>query len=191
MLLDLNRFETGRVSSRDDDGIMMAIVEYVDRMVRQQPLVLVLDDLHLADQRSVDTLRFVAKRLGHQPLVILAAWQQSLSPPDNPRGLRELAALPQALRLGLDGLDTFSVGAVAAEAGLQLEPADAAEIKELTGGNPSFVRELIEAERQGLSRNSQTAQPLQEAVVGQIGRLGDHAHWVLAVAASFDGSFLS
>ncbi len=179
----------GQGREYDDEAVMMAIVDYVGAVGSANPLVVVIDDLHRADQRSVDTLRYLVSRLGSHPIIVLVAWQQATLPPERPRGLRELATIPHALRIGLAGLDTVAISELAASAGQNLAPGDAEDLREAAAGNPALVQELLRRMQTDAGSNGGTGQPLQESTVGQVDQLGDAADWILAVAATFDGSF--
>ena len=178
-------------AGHDDEAVMMAIVDYVGAVGETTPLIIVIDDLHRADQRSVDTLRYLISRLGQLPLTVLVAWQQATLPPDKPRGLRDLATLPHVLRLGLAGLDQVAITELADEAEVRLETGEADDLREATAGNPALLLELLRRRHSGAGAGADghTGQPLKESAVGRIDRLGDAADWILAVAATFDGSF--
>src|SRR5262245_13695168 len=48
---------------------------FVVALARERPLVVVLDDLHWADQASLDLLRFVARQLAAMPLLLLTTYR--------------------------------------------------------------------------------------------------------------------
>ncbi len=173
----------------DDETVMMAVVDFVGAVAKVTPLILVLDDIHRSDQRSIDTLRYLVSRLGHHPLMVLMTWQQATLPPDKPRGLRDLATLPHALRIGLAGLDVEAIEQLAENDGQELEAGEAAAWREATAGNPALLQELLRRRQHDAGSDGDTGQPLQESTIGQIDQLGDGADWILAVAATFDGSF--
>ncbi|MDH4276658.1 MAG: AAA family ATPase [Acidimicrobiia bacterium] len=173
----------------DDEAVMMAIVDYVGAVGEATPLIVVIDDLHRADQRSVDTLRYLISRLGQLPMTVLVAWQQATLPPEQPRGLRDLATLPHVLRVGLAGLDLTAICELADQLDQRLETAEAHDLREATAGNPALIQELLRRRQSDAGADGDTGQPLQESTVGQIDQLGAAADWILAVAATFDGSF--
>ena len=179
----------GRDADYDDEAVMMAIVDYVAAVAESTPMVIVIDDLQRADQRSVDTLRYLVSRLGQCPVVVLIAWQQAALPPEEPRGLRDLATLPHVLRLGLAGVDVAAVAKLAAATGVDLESGEAHALRDTTAGNPALIHEVLRRRQADASADSEPGQPLLEAAVGQVDRLGVAADWILAVAATFDGSF--
>jgi DNA-binding SARP family transcriptional activator len=113
---------------------------------RARPLVIVLDDLHAADEPSLLLLQFVARQLGDSRLLIVGAYRDVDPTPADPLTtiLMELAREPVTRILELAGLGEPDVarflelaapGATAAE----LAPALHAE----TEGNPLFVGEIL------------------------------------------------
>ncbi|MDH3295384.1 MAG: hypothetical protein OER95_13775, partial [Acidimicrobiia bacterium] len=183
-------------SSFGDDEIMVAIGDLVDRVAAQSPLVIIVDDLHLADQRSVDTLRYLVTKPNKPAITVLIAWQQVLLPPEQPRGLRELSVLPHGLRISLRGIDEAAVRRLAAFRGHELSDAEVGRLHRSAGGNPALTIEtltsglLADDEVSGTSARTVGSTPnLTEAVVGQASQIGVDASPILAVAGIFDGPF--
>ncbi|GAA4696464.1 AAA family ATPase [Pseudonocardia yuanmonensis] len=103
------------------------------------PAVLVVEDVHWADEPTLDVLRHVGRRIADLPAMLLLTYRDDELGPDHP--LRPvLASLPAARRLPLA---TLSRGAVAALAGGTT--ATSAPLFRLTGGNPFFVTEALAA----------------------------------------------
>jgi DNA-binding SARP family transcriptional activator len=113
---------------------------------RAQPLVLVLDDLHAADEPSLLLLQFVARELADSRLLVLGAFRD-VDPTivgQLAATLAELAREPTVHRLTVNGLDEASVGRyieVTAGDAPDSELVDA--IYAETDGNPLFVGELV------------------------------------------------
>jgi DNA-binding SARP family transcriptional activator len=111
-----------------------------------RPLVLVLDDLHAADEPSLLLLQFVARELGDSKLLIVGAYRDVDPTPKDPlkTTLTELVREQVTRTLALAGLGEADVvhfieqvapGASAAEL--------AAAVQVETEGNPLFVGEII------------------------------------------------
>jgi hypothetical protein len=101
-------------------------------------VLVVLDDLHWADEPSLRLLGFLARALAVEPVALLGAYRDTEASP----GLHKIAG--QAQQLALAGLAPDDVGALARElAGTTLPPQVTAQLWERSGGNPFFVRELI------------------------------------------------
>ena len=100
------------------------------------PVLVVLDDLHWADEPSLRLLRFLARALTAR-VVLLGAYRDTEAPPE----LRELAG--EAQQLALAGLALGEVGTLARElVGEEVPDQVTAELWRRSGGNPFFIREL-------------------------------------------------
>jgi ATP/maltotriose-dependent transcriptional regulator MalT len=104
------------------------------------PTVVVLEDLQWADEATLDLLRFVTRRLGSLPCLILATHRDDLTHDHSLR--RAIGSLvgPHVTRLHLSPL---SVDAVRALVGDRL--IDPVSLHASTGGNPFFLVETLDA----------------------------------------------
>jgi tetratricopeptide (TPR) repeat protein len=101
------------------------------------PLLVVLDDLHVADNDALRLLDFLHRTLVADRVLLLGACRDEEAAPS----LRALAAAVPGLPLV--GLDTDGVAALITEvAGPAPEAAVAEAVRRRCGGNPLFVREL-------------------------------------------------
>ena len=109
-----------------------------------QPLLLVLDDLHAADESSLLLLQFLARDLRSAPLLVIGTYRES-DARRVPARLEILSALVrEGPRLPLRGLSQEEVGryiAAAARAGAHDTLVNA--IHHATDGNPFFVTEVV------------------------------------------------
>ncbi len=53
-------------------NLFEAIVQLLDRLATRRPLVLVLEDVHWADETSLRLLHFLGRRIAHAPVLVLA-----------------------------------------------------------------------------------------------------------------------
>jgi tetratricopeptide (TPR) repeat protein len=136
--------------------------------------VVVVEDVHWADEATVDLLRFLGRRIRDAPVLLLATYRaEDLTPADPLRAaLGELARQRPARRVELAPLSAAAVRRLAGSSGL-----DAAELYRLTGGNPFYVTEVLQA---GMSEVPAAA---RDAVLARAARLGGEAREVLDVAA--------
>ena len=112
----------------------------------ERPLVLVLDDLHAADEPSLLLLQFVARELGESRLLIVGAYRDvdpTLADPLTTT-VTELAREPVTQTIALAGLGEADVGrfielGAPGASAADLAPAVHAE----TEGNPLFVGEIV------------------------------------------------
>ena len=104
--------------------------------------VVVVEDVHWADEATVDMLRFVGRRIKNAGVLLIATYrEEDLAAGDPLRAaLGELARQPAARRVELAPLSAGAVRQLAGPAGL-----DAAELYRLTGGNPFYVTAVIAA----------------------------------------------
>lgn len=101
------------------------------------PTLVVLDDLHWADDESLWVLERLPRALAGAPVVVIATSREDT-------GVGRLDRLRQMCDvMVLEGLGVDQVGELAALRGHA--GADAAALHGRTGGNPMFVRELLEA----------------------------------------------
>ena len=136
--------------------------------------VVVVEDVHWADEATTDLLRFLGRRLRGVPALLIVSYRDEGLPASHPLRvtLGDLSALRQARRVLLEPLSAASVRRLAAASGL-----DPDELYRLTGGNPFFVTEVLEA---GIRRVPAAA---RDAVLARAARLSAGARELLDVAA--------
>ncbi|SEQ86078.1 AfsR/SARP family transcriptional regulator [Microlunatus flavus] len=126
--------------------LFMAVAGFLGAAARRRPLVVVLEDLHWADQDSADLLGFVLETVRDVPLRIVGTVR---SPSDTatdrgPGLLADLARRSAVVRLDLAGLDVGEVAELAeTQLGRPVRPEQAAALHERTNGNPFFISELV------------------------------------------------
>ncbi|HEX6116141.1 MAG TPA: AAA family ATPase [Solirubrobacterales bacterium] len=128
------------------------------------PSVLVLEDLHWADEASLDVLRLVARRVESVPALVLATYRDDDLGADHPLRLvlGELARNRAATRLRPERLSETAVSTLAESRGV-----DARELYRTTAGNPFFVSEVLAA---GGERIPATVKDAVHARVNQLSR---------------------
>ena len=113
------------------------VVRLLTGLADQAPVVAVFDDLQWADEASLVLLEFAARHLHQAAVLLLGAYRDM----EAPSRLSRLAGLAETLPL--TGLDTGAVAAAMAQvAGVSPNGELAAQVRDRTGGNPLFVREL-------------------------------------------------
>ena len=163
-----------------------------------RPLVLVLDDLHAADEPSLLLLQFVARELGESRLLVVGAYRDvdpTLSDPLT-RTLTELAREPVTRTLALAGLGEADVARVME---LTAPGVSAAElgptVKAATDGNPLFVGEVVRllAAEGRVQQPAMTPLAIPQSVREVIGRrlrhLSDDCNRLLSVASVLGPEF--
>ncbi|MGA8248743.1 MAG: AAA family ATPase, partial [Nocardioides sp.] len=127
-----------------------------------EPMVLVFEDLHWADEATLDLLRVLARRLRRVPALVLATYRDDELSRTHPLRvlLGELATGRRVHRVGLPPLSPAGVALLASS-----QPVDAEELYRLTGGNPFFVTEVLAAGTDG------APDTVRDAVLARAARL--------------------
>jgi DNA-binding CsgD family transcriptional regulator/tetratricopeptide (TPR) repeat protein len=124
-----------------------------------QPAVLVLEDVHWADDATFDSITVLGRRIGSLPALLVLTFRGGEAPPGHPLHAA-LGAIRADDSVVLE-LEPLSESAVASLAG-----DDADEVYASTGGNPFYVSELL------ASRASAELPPsVANAVLGRASRL--------------------
>ena len=136
--------------------------------------VLVVEDIHWADEATIDLLRFLGRRIRDTNVLLIVTYRdESLGAADPLRiALGDLATQRSVRRIGLAPLSADAVRVLAGDQGL-----DAAALYRLTGGNPFYVTEVVQS---GMGEVPTSA---RDAVLARVSRLTAGAREVLDAAA--------
>jgi predicted ATPase/DNA-binding SARP family transcriptional activator/class 3 adenylate cyclase len=122
-----------------------SVTGLVRSAAREQTLVLVLDDLHAADEPSLLLLRFLAGELAEIPVVVVGTYREEEAAENEPvsASLAELRRL-QSHQLRLGGLSQADVASFV-ELSTTVAPSDelVSALYSETEGNPLFVGEVV------------------------------------------------
>src|SRR5579875_1883258 len=180
-------------------GLREALIALLEDCCASQPAVLALDDLQWSDPASLEFLGRLATSIGELPLAVVGAAR----PRPRPRELERLIALTLergALALELGALTAAEVDQLAAAlAGAPAGP----RLRELLGrcgGNPLFVRYLLEAlDREGKLRRGPAGEveaaahaiptSLHAAALMRLDALGEETLELLRLAAVLGQAF--
>src|SRR3954453_20926328 len=78
--------------------------------LRGRPRALVVEDLHWGDEATLDLVRFLGRRIGALPLLLVLSYRESVGPADPLRSvLGDLVAAPGARRMQLTPLSRPAV----------------------------------------------------------------------------------
>ena len=123
--------------------------EVVTALARElrSPTVFVLEDIHWADEATLDLLRLLVRRIESVPALIVASYRDDELDRAHPLRvvLGELATSVRVARLRVEALSPAAVALLAAPNGV-----DADELYRKTGGNPFFVVEVLAADSGGI-----------------------------------------
>src|SRR5215467_482750 len=136
--------------------------------------VLVVEDAHWADEATIDMLRFLGRRIRDIPVLLLATYRnEGLRATDPLRiVLGDLATGRCVRRIGLPPLSPGAVAVLADGSGI-----DPAALHRLTGGNPFYVSQAVQAD------TSEVPATARDAVLARAARLGSDSRAVLDAAA--------
>jgi DNA-binding CsgD family transcriptional regulator/tetratricopeptide (TPR) repeat protein len=159
-------------------------VAVLEQVAASAPVVLVLEDLHWADESTIDLVAFLAHAVRASRILTVATYRSDELRPDDPRRrpLDELLRARAAVELALAPLTADELGALLADTAVdELTPDLAATIHARSEGNPFFAEELLAAARRG-----EEALPsvLRDVLLRRVARLGPDARSVLRAAAA-------
>lgn len=145
---------------------------------REKPTLLVFEDVHWADEGTLDAVRFLSRRVARLPLCMLLTFRSDEVGIDHPLR-RTLGDIPAAQLRRLT-LQPLSRSAVATLSGRGV--ADAEALYRATGGNPFYVTEVIAEGEAGPMPPS-----VRDAVLARLGRLPPTAREAIDVASLIPG----
>jgi hypothetical protein len=126
--------------------LFVGVLEVLTELTARAPVLLVLEDMHWADESSLELLGFLTVRLREQPIMVVATLRDDELSSSARRWLAELERRPKVRRLRLAPLTPAEIGEVVAD----LMPADASEdakaaVISAAEGIPLYARELATA----------------------------------------------
>ena len=131
-----------------DHGDRFVLFEAMSDLLRSaaaaRPVLLVLDDLHWADEPTLLLLGWLAADLPRTRLLAVATYRDQALGPDHPlRRLLHEAPRGALVPLALDGLGEGALATLARAAGMEDADALAGPLARRTGGNPFFTIETL------------------------------------------------
>jgi DNA-binding CsgD family transcriptional regulator len=126
--------------------LFMRVLGLLAELAARAPLVLVLEDLHWADESSRELLAFLAVRLRAEPVLVVGTLREEELGTGARRWLAELERRAEVSRLRLGPLSDAEVAGLVA--GLLPTRADAKAVAAVVAaaeGNPLYARELAAA----------------------------------------------
>ncbi len=148
------------------------------RELQRRATILVVEDVHWADEATLDVLRLLARRVEATPALVLASYRDDEL--DRDHALRlvlgELATRATVDRLKVEPLSPAAVAALAQPHGV-----DAVELYRTTGGNPFFVTEVL------ATAGERIPATVRDAVLARVLRLSSPARQLLEAVAVCPG----
>ena len=151
----------------------------VRELARRDPAIVVFEDVHWADEATLDVLRLLGRRVATVPALVVASYRDDELDRAHPLRitLGELSRRETTDRLRLAPLSEDAVAELAAPHGV-----DAAKLYRRTAGNPFFVTEALAAGGVELPAT------IRDAVLARVTPLSPPARKVLDAAAIVPGT---
>jgi DNA-binding CsgD family transcriptional regulator/tetratricopeptide (TPR) repeat protein len=142
-----------------------------------QPVILVLEDLHWADEATLDVIKFLGRRIQQTKTLLILTYRDDEINSDHPLRLL-LGDFPAQVttRIALPFLTPGAVVQLMRQAGYNWEGVYA-----ITGGNPFFVTEIIASGLTGVPPS------VRDAVLTRVARLSPAAKVIVELASLMPG----
>ena len=147
----------------------------VNQLRQRSPAIVVLEDVHWADEATLDVLRLLSRRIKSAPALLIASYRDDELDRSHPLRLL-LGELPRdesIVRIRLHPLSAAAVAAMAGPAGV-----DSEDLFRKTAGNPFFVTEILAS-----AGDEQIPSTVRDAVLARAARLSPEARSLLDMVA--------
>ncbi len=140
------------------------------------PALVIFEDVHWADQATLDLLRFLGRRVDRVRPAIVLTFREEEVHGSSPIAvlLGDLATAPGVHRLTLEPLSKEATAAL-----VGASAADPARVFERTGGNPFFINAVL------ASGDAEVPATVREAVLARLSRVAADTRMALEAAATF------
>ncbi len=158
---------SGLEFDRDPIEIFNEVLDRLKHTVR--PVMMVVEDVHWADEATLDFLRFIGRRLTVSRAMLVCTYRDDEVGPDHPLRpvLGQLIPLDWTHRLNVSPLSLAAVTQLAS--GRAFDPRD---LMRLTDGNAFFVTEI-------LASGESLPATVQEAVLARVAQLDERPRRVV------------
>ena len=181
--------------------VMEGLAQLMLALVREQPLVLLIDDLHWADRSTWHFLPFISRRMRGKPFLVVAAFSTTDADAEARSRLRALQRGPHVQVLPLAHLWPTDIARLVPEAirshVVSLD-AFSTRLHQLTQGNPFFATEILRALLESDLPQPYTAASLdqlrlpsavQTLIQARLDRLAPESRQALCMAATIGREF--
>ena len=166
------------IAAVEDDASLsrLRLFRKVREALSGSPMLLLLEDVHWADEATLDILRYLGRRLAGVRLMILATFRSEEVSRDHPLTvvMGDLAGLSGVVRMQLPPLTATGVRQLLDAAGSAL---DADATFQRTGGNPFYLTEVLAAGAE------QVPATVRDAVLARVARLSQAGRDAAAAAS--------
>ncbi len=183
----VQRSHIARTDRADSFAIGAELIQVIGELHDQAPVILVVDDLHWADQDSCRALLFCLRRLRHDAILVICIARPGVEDMLGASWARLLADTGRCGRLRISGLSAGEVGLLARQHGVSLTAAAAHRLRDHTGGNALYavglLGELDEHTLNDPSRTLPAPHSYAATVLARVSRLSPVARDLVAAAA--------
>jgi DNA-binding CsgD family transcriptional regulator/tetratricopeptide (TPR) repeat protein len=155
---------------RDEAGPYQVAEALFEEFSRERPTVLMIEDVHWADEATLDVLSVVARRIAAARVLIVLTYREEAVGGAHPLRLMlgELASGLAVARVRLEPLSPEAVAQLALPSGV-----DPVRLHQVTAGNPFFVTEVL------ASGGDEIPPTVRDAVLARAARLTPAARGLL------------
>lgn len=177
--------------------LFMSIASFLSAVSQTQPLVLVLEDLHWADESSLLLLEFIAREISDNPVMVVGTYRDVEVTGNHPltRAMGSLVRESHFQRVQLGGLSRAEVGEfVETSSGVAVGDAAIDALHQRTEGNPLFVGEVVgSVDPEELARDQSwiagIPEAVREAILRRLNRLSEPCNSILRAASVIGRDF--
>lgn len=157
------------------ERIFAATIEELERPGK--PVVLVMEDMHWADDATLDLMKYLGRRIGRTRAMLIATYRSDETHAGHPLQVA-VGLLPgeAVKRLPLAALSEEAIGELAQTLG-----RSSAGLYAATGGNPFYVTELLAAPPGEIPTS------VRDAVIARVARLSPDARRLAELVAAVPG----
>lgn len=160
------------VASRPRDEVFATFLRTLNTAT--EVVIVVFEDVHWADEATLDLLRFIGRRIEDAKVLLIASYRDDEVGPTHPLRvlMGDLATTRSFGRMKLSRLSLEAVQRLAADSAI-----DPDELHRRTGGNPFYVTEVLASGESGVPAR------VSDAVLARASRLSSYGRAVLDVCA--------
>jgi len=164
----------------DRANLFDAVHSLLEAVSQKTPTLVVIEDVHWADQSTRDLLSFLFTRPFEGPVALVASYRSDDLHRRHPlrSQVAEWTRLPAVERLSLAPLDDDSVRVLVGELDAGLPESERETIVKRAEGNAFFVEELV-----GAARDEQLPDNLTDVLLVRLDRLDETARQVVRTAS--------
>jgi len=184
---------------QEKQRLFQALEQTITELAQNQPLIVVIEDLHWSDSTSLEFLLLLARRISSQSILLLVTYRSDERIPQITHFLAELNRQRLGVEFALKHMSPLEVDAML-RAILDLKTPISQEFLDiifpLTEGNPFFIEEILKAliadgdifyadgtwDRKEIDQ-LRIPRTIQDAVQRRTGQLDEHTLQALTLAA--------